>query len=353
MPIYNWFYYKEGFAAELVTKLADMLKIKKDSLVLDPFCGSGTTLLACKHLGLPAIGYDVLPISVFASYVKTRDYDIDKLETDSQWLLNQKFEKPKREEGPPIMFRAFSKYALDDIFFFKRKIIELPSEESKCFFLLALARAAIAVSYAWKDGAVIKIKKKHSPPLRFMLKRTIKRMISDLRKQESGSATIEVKQCDARKMNMQDDVVDVIITSPPYLNNIDYTKVYAIENFIISGLHIGKHPAVRSYIGLKAEYDELIDIDLPLQAKTYFTDMNTVIEEMFRVCKKSAKVAMVVGNGFVEGQIIDSDLLLAWMAEQCGFTVQKILVLNKRFALVNRTEKKGVLRESLIILEKK
>jgi DNA modification methylase len=352
LPVYNWFYYKEGFAADLVFKLIEKFAVRKDTVVLDPFCGSGTTLLACKHLGLQSIGYDVLPVSVFASYVKTRNYYTDKLRLAGHELFKAKFQK-YRVDAPPIMYRAFSKYALDDIIFFKRRISEIEDEDIRYFFLLGLVKAALAVSYAWKDGAVIKIKKKHSPPLRLMLNRTLKKMIKDLEKFKAQRAGVVVEQCDARIMNTGDESVDCIITSPPYLNQIDYTKVYAIENFIISSTRLAAQPAVRSYIGLKGEYDYLIsDVELPLSAKAYFTDMNAVLEEMYRVCKHGADVAIVVGNGFVEGQIVDSDLILAHMAEKCGFDVKSIFVLNERYALVNRTEKKGILRESLIILKK-
>ena len=68
-PIYNWFYYKEGFSKELVELLINDFRLHKGQLVLDPFCGSGTTLLACKQNNINSIGFDVLPISIFASKI--------------------------------------------------------------------------------------------------------------------------------------------------------------------------------------------------------------------------------------------------------------------------------------------
>src|SRR3989304_1710181 len=75
LPIYNWFYYKEGFSKELVEKLIEMFGIKENNTVLDPFCGSGTTVVACIQNGVNAIGFDVLPTAVFASQVKTAKYN--------------------------------------------------------------------------------------------------------------------------------------------------------------------------------------------------------------------------------------------------------------------------------------
>ena len=58
-PIYNWYYYKEGFARELVLLLLDELQAR--GTLLDPFCGSGTTCLAAAKSGRHYVGYDVAP----------------------------------------------------------------------------------------------------------------------------------------------------------------------------------------------------------------------------------------------------------------------------------------------------
>ena len=73
LAVYNWYYYKEGFSRELVMRLLDMFS--PQGKVLDPFCGVGTTLLACRERGIPSEGMDVHPVSVFASRVKLADYD--------------------------------------------------------------------------------------------------------------------------------------------------------------------------------------------------------------------------------------------------------------------------------------
>ena len=93
LPIYNWFYYKEGFSKEFVDILLDRFGIKSGQTVLDPCCGSGTTLLACKQRGINSVGFDVLPISVFASKVKTLEYDAEKISEEKQKLVKIKFER--------------------------------------------------------------------------------------------------------------------------------------------------------------------------------------------------------------------------------------------------------------------
>jgi DNA modification methylase len=349
-PIFNWFYYKEGFAKELVEELLKMFEIESGT-VLDPFCGSGTTLLACKQHGVNAVGFDVLPVSVFAARVKTMTYDerfISLLKENAAIILSSRFSH-NHFDFPSLMNRAFSKYALSDIALLRRQIGGL-APETREFFTLALITAAVRCSYARKDGSVLKFKKRPAPPLRKMFQQVVKKMIRDCEKNvlpQSGS--VRVDYGDARRLDLDDDSIDAVITSPPYLNNIDYTKVYSIEEFFIYGEAM---PSVRAYIGMNASDSSFLDeIALPLQARLYFDDMNNVIGEMYRVLKKGGKAAIVVGNGFVD-DVIESDMILAYLAEKIGFEVEKILVLNKRFALENRTVKKGVLRESLIILKK-
>ncbi|HLD48727.1 MAG TPA: DNA methyltransferase [archaeon] len=335
--IYNWFYYKEGFSKQLVFWLIDKFGLKAGDTVLDTFCGSGNALLACRERGINSIGIDVLPAPLLAARVKTNSYDIEKLSEAKRSIFANRFQRPERIDVPKLMKIAFSKYAIEDIIFFKGIINRIDYPESE-FFLLALINAAMRVSYTWKDGGVIKIRKRPAPPLRAMFKRTAERMIKDLKKIELQKCETTIIQGDARRIELDDESVDAIITSPPYLNNIDYTKVYEIENWIASG---ETKPALRSFIG----------IDDTETKEKYFTDMEKALKEMYRVLKPNGKVAIVVGNAFM-GEKIDSDILLADIAEKTGFRCEKIIVLNKRAALINRTTKIDELRESCIILRK-
>ena len=144
-----------------------------------------------------------------------------------------------------------------------------------------------------------------------------------------------IKQQDSRYIPLDDNSIDCVITSPPYYNNIDYTKVYEIENWFVNDI-MKNEPSVRSFIS---------GID------KYFEDMTKVLEELYRVCKPGAQLAIVVGNGF-DGKIVESDILLSEIAEKVGFVVEKIITVNERFALKDRTTKVGKLRESVIILRK-
>lgn len=342
IPIFDWFYYKEGYSKQLVEMILKDFSIQQEKVVLDPFCGSGTTLLTCKQLGINAIGVDVLPISVFASKVKTQDYDLEELRKEKERISKIRFELPSpekiQEAIPANMKKYFSKYALEDIIFLTRAINGAADEKEKDFFRLALVNTAMKISYAWKDGAVLKVRRHPTPPMRKLFKRVVENMIKDVKNHQIGNGSVEVKQCDARTLDLDDQSIDAVITSPPYYNNIDYIKVYEIENWFVRNI-IEKKPLVRSFVSGTEEY---------------FEDMRQVIQEMYRVLKIGGRVAVVVGNGYdkINNEVVESDIVLSQIAEDIGFSVNKIVAVTERAALVDRTKKVGSLRESIIFMEK-
>lgn len=360
LPVYNWFYYKEGFSRDLVAKLIERFKIEKGQTVLDPFCGSGTTLLACREAGINSVGFDVHPVAIFAARVKTGRYEAEKLKEVAKSLLKIRFQRPEIDIRSHIVRRAFNIHTLEDVLFFRNEIMAMEDAGIRDFFILALMNVAIKCSYAWKDGAVIKIRKHPVPPLRDILRRQLFRMIGDCGRFPKTKARCEAEIEDARRMKLKDNSIDAVITSPPYLNKIEYTKVYSIEEelfFEKKGV-----PSLRSYIG--SEDDRVIDEenkienitdanDLPLPAKAYFNDMYEAIKDLQRVCKNPAKVGIVVGNGCFPTGVVESDIILSKIAEKLGFDAQEILVLNKRWCTRNRVEKVGITRESLLIWEKR
>ncbi len=361
-PVYNWFYYKEGFSKELVFNLIRMFNLKKGSWVLDPFCGVGTTLLACKQLGINSMGFDTHPVSVFVTQVKLTDYDINKLKEEAKNLLSERFQKPEYQIKDTLIKKSFSRHTLDDIFFFRERILRIKDEKIRDFFTLALMNVAMKCSYVYKDGAVLKIKKKPVPPLRDMLRRQLKKMIKDLKGFHKENVQSVVDFGDARRLECKDEFFDSVITSPPYLNKIEYTRIYEIEQKLFLA-HIETKPSIRSYIGVNLKtiekgVEKLLPIlgndinKLPGEAIPYFSDMFDAIKEIYRVSKSGAKTGLIVGNGCFPTGVVESDIILCRLAEHVGFKVKKFLVLNKRWCTRHRTEKIGIMRESLLIWEK-
>jgi len=351
-PIHNWYYFKEGFSKKLVDIFIDRFSLNKDSLVLDPFCGSGTTLLACKQRGIKSLGIDISPFFVFVSKVKTRDYDLEKLKKAVDEAIGWKFERPSRLPKEKYIRKVFSRYTLEDTVFYKNKILEIEEEYSKDFLLLALIDSAIKSSWTIKDGAVVKIEKGGKPPLKKFFKYKIKKMYKDLIKARIKPVETRIGVGDARDLKLPDKV-DAVISSPPYLNKIEYTKIYSIETALFFDFPETK---VRSYIGSRVEDTDVsklgLNENLPLSAKVYFKDIHSSLKEMYRVCKKNANLAIVIGGGCYPDRAIESDKTAAELAEKIGFAVKNIMVARNSWCTRSRTIKVGKIRESIILLEK-
>ena len=353
-PIYNWFHFKEGFSRDFVFLMLDRFRVKGGKWVLDPFCGSGTTLLSCKERAINSIGVDVMPLSIFLSQVKTLQYDIEKMKAISRNIFANKFVPTDVSAYSSMLKRSFTKYALEDIIFFKGIIARIEDPAIRNFFTLALMISSEKVSFAYKDGSYIKIRPiKHVPPFRPLFKRMVKRMFNDLKRFGPERASVKVFQGDARNLNFLDDsAFDAVITSPPYLNIIDYMKVYSLETELFFGE--SRSEAIRSYIGLDVtgDFSDFSDLNIPAVGKAYLKDMKRILLEQFRVLKDGGKVAMVVGEGVFPDRIIPVHLHISELAEGVGFKVEKILYVNRRTVTDHERHKIGSALESVLLFKK-
>src|SRR5947209_19727693 len=69
-PAHDWYRFVLSFPPHLVRQYLQRFNIRKDQLVLDPFWGTGTTLVECKKVGIPSVGVEATPMGEFASSVK-------------------------------------------------------------------------------------------------------------------------------------------------------------------------------------------------------------------------------------------------------------------------------------------
>ena len=373
--VHRWFYYKEGYSPELVRDL--IKKFKLNSPILDPFCGTGTTVLASRQENIDSIGFDITPLAVFVAMVKLEDnYDLDKLRNEIIRITNLKYEKPEISWNSDIinLKQAFSRYAYDDIRFFKEKIMEIEDEKTRNFIMLGLLSILGQASFTIKDGGVVKIardKKKHVPPVRFLLKRQLKRMFKDLKNLPGTKAGAEVHIGDARSLDLEDDFVSAIITSPPYLNNVDYTKIYTLELSLLENvrnIREIRRKTIRSHIGavygnennnenkIPGNIEKILNKfskpEIPIIVRGYFEDMYLSIAEMHRTLKPGCFAFIVVANACFPDVTIDVDTTLAKIGEEIGFSVEEIWVANVRWCDVYKIKKERPVRESIVILRK-
>jgi len=370
VPIHRWFSYKEGFSAALVdTFLREFGAQPGRSRVFDPFVGCGTTVIAAKQAGYVAWGIDILPVAIFVAGVKLRsaeDYDLLRLKAGMDRLLETPYCEPaiSAPQDIRIIPLAFSEEILNEILFFKEGILEEEDESVREFLLLGLLSILEKVSYTSKDGQFLRLKpERNIPPVRATLARQLRLMYRDLTtvgyqmrlfekpaKYTVPSSRTYALLADARDFTSAiDDYADIIVTSPPYLNRYDYSRIYSLELCLafvedFAGLKAIRYSLLRSHIESRpAPTDEvnhpaLLEVlsnlagkklnnpRIPVMIKGYFEDMNLVLKELYKVCRPGAKIALVVGNVRFEGELIPVDLLLSELASDVGFRINKVII---------------------------
>jgi DNA modification methylase len=344
-PIHNWFYYKEGYAKRLIKWLVD--KYSLEGPVLDPFCGVGTTLLASKELGLESIGLDVSPLPSFIARVKTRDYNIEELEKALDEIATLRPECIGKYSNKHIR-KLFREENLNDIYFYHTKIMELKDEKIKEFLLLALIDTTGRVANVIKTGGSLRKTKKPFMPVKKLFLGKAKKMIIDIRKHAPKGPEPVILKDDARTFDIGKEKVNCIITSPPYLNKIEYTSIYKIE----LGLFFGEpETRLRAFISDSPDNITAKENELPIET-AYFEDMKKVLERMYFALKKGGKAIIVVAGGCLPEKVVESDDRLIEMSKEIGFKLIEKIVARQIDCMSMRTDKLGKVNESIIVLEK-
>lgn len=358
VPVHGWFWYKEGFAPEIFDY--SLTKITPE-VVLDPFCGVGTTLLAAKQKKINSVGVDASQLAAFIARTKCEDYSSEDI-----LALKEFISKPRGgENNLKWEFElfdpraAFPKRNLNQILAL-RSAIEEQEPRVRDLLLLALLSILPQAGMVVKDGGVLKIKRdKRALPAKEIFKRKVKRIIRDLEERKDFGHVPKVFLGDARALDVPTESVDLVLTSPPYLNNIDYSKVYGLE---LSLLQMSKAlaqevrmRAIRSFIGKQMDVDSMpeevgeIGEKIPIIG-TYFRDMEAAIMEMHRTLKTGGEAHIVVANSVIHETHVLVDEVFAKMGDRIGFSESEIVVGAYRIADVRPQKVKT--RESLVRLRK-
>lgn len=385
-PIFNWHAFKHSFSKSLVDDLVKELGLRKSAWVLDPFCGGGTTLLASKLLGIHSKGFDILPFSVFLTNVKTRDYNLREL-LDNYSLLKTALKSRRRvlaklPSDIRILDNAFPMDVRTELLRIKTCINALTEEKNRDFFGLAFLSILETTSRTSKAGGFLRIVERRidAAQISDVFLRQCSSMIADLeafeskiRKQMLGTAIAELG--DARRIQT-DQVFDAIITSPPYPNRHDYTRIYALEmafDFVRDNDELKKirYETLRSHVEAREKYvavnyeqpkelttlihkienNGLNNSNIPAMIRGYFEDMYLCISQMKENLRRTGKIALVVSNVRFSGVNIPVDTLLARIGLSVGLKSVKVLTARRRgnSAQQMRDYSRETSRESIVV----
>lgn len=276
----HWIYpYKGKFHPQMIRALMNIIKIQQGETLFDPFVGSGTAVLEAQVLGINGIGLDISPLCVLISKVKTESVDIiDEIKKYKDFYLFKKNGKEPSDERIKNFYKVAEMMAHSD-----------QSRRGKNFDSSFVSDALKMIASVEDYSNAIK---KHNLKI--------------------GKTTI--LEGDTRKINLKDESVDGIITSPPYSIALNYV---ANDAHSLKALGYDLDKIKEDFIGVRGTGLNKFEL--------YDKDMEKAYSEMYRVLKKDKYCVVVIGNVTFQGQEINTTQNVVDYCEKIGFkTIRKI-----------------------------
>lgn len=261
-PAHSWYRFVLSYPPHLVREYLNRFELTQDQCVLDPFCGTGTTIVECKKRGIRSVGIERNPMAHFASQVKA-DWSIDPDE-----LLNHAHELAEAAlheldgeglgESPVMLLERKQSYPLQTLPVETAKLLltdsisplplhktlvllrHLSQKQNSAYFryeLLALANALVFSISNLKFGPEVGVgPKKNDAPVIASWLASIHVIADDLRMLHNQQHTPStVFHADARQATLvlRPDSINAVITSPPYPNEKDYTRTTRLESVLL------------------------------------------------------------------------------------------------------------------------
>lgn len=407
---HGWYRFVLSFPPHLVRDYVERFGLNSDSRLLDPFCGTGTTLVEAKKLGVPSCGIEAVPFIRLAASVKV-DWspNPEDLHAHAE-IVAEKALAALAADGIPDVPDGSCPATLPKLrslpenaarLLIKNSISALPLH--KVLVLLdALAGERDPLFAAHEKVALARILPTEAGNLRFgpevgagKVKQDaavvscwlaqVKAMCEDLRYLRGLDTTIAEVSCgDARTVggHVERQSIDAVITSPPYPNEKDYSRVVRLESVLLGymsdrydlqttkrvllrsnsrGVYrddnddfwVRDHPDVlliaeqvearRVRLGKTSGFERMYHRAVSL----YFGGMAKHLVSLTRVLKPGACLAYVVGDQASYLRVmIRTGRILGRIAERVGYEVESVDLFRTR----NATATRRTLREEVLVM---
>ncbi len=307
----HWIYpYKGKFHPQMIRALLNIIGLRREDTVLDPFIGSGTTAVEAQLLGVNCVGIDISPLCVLQSRVKTESREV--LTEILEW--KDKILRKVRVN----LFNPDNK-ALD------KAIESIPDERVRNFYLMA---KLVAVSDKARRRKDFTRSFEKNLDLMILSVKDYADVVKDL---NLNLGKVDIKIGDARNLPLENDSIDGIITSPPYSIALDYVSNDA---HALKTLGYDLKELREKFIGVRGEGKGRIDL--------YNEDMEKSLKEMYRVLKQGKYAVIVIGNATYQGKEVETVEFITSCAKKIGFklvkNIDKII-----FGLYNVMQRENIL----------
>ncbi len=404
--------YKGRFYPQLAKSFMNYANLKPEDTVLDPFCGSGTTLLESLLYDVNAVGVDINPIAYLLTKSKIRSLFITKddlfitqklvynLNNDLSWQeinIQSYHDKTDLE----YLTKWFPETNLKQIIHILNVISSIDNSDIK--LLLKIILSNILKKYSFQDPTQLRIRRRKDQPAEDLLNTYCNKVLEQIELLQkfhsiyklSTNSKIENHLGDVRKLDFVNNSFDAIITSPPYATALPYVDTDRLSLFVFNYTNRKTFKKLeKSLIGnreiLKSEREkldfeleknfsksilpkEIINLlekiytlnknaDVGFRRKNtaallfkYFTDMDLAIKQIHRVLKRDKFFFNVVGDnrttaGNVKINIPTIDFINL-ISVQNGFNmIEKIdMTVQQSYAIHS---KNSINNEAISILKK-
>lgn len=387
-PIHNWFPYLEGFSEAFIENIVNTLN-EKPKMIYEPFSGSGTVPVFCKRNDIDCFYSEVNPFLIELTSLKLAIFDLsveEKKIIHDELLriahdLNKILEKIEPDKS---LLDTYKKVFEKSVYFESEnfeQVLKLSSfyktindSTISNFLKIAICNSLLPSSLLKRAGDIRYRKGKEKDNIPNIVDLVVDRLkiiahdIVNLNKSKNDlnfEYNYNAKHYDENYKNK----VDVIITSPPYLNGTNYIRNTKLELWFLGYLKVKKDlsgfrkEVVTSGINDVTTTEKKIELPaidnilnkpelwydrrIPKMIKDYFFDMNVVISNFYNYLKKGGLVFLDIGDSVYAKKHIPTDLILLDLFVKNGFTIVDNLKLRDR-----RSKGGMIVKQCLLVLRK-
>jgi hypothetical protein len=368
LPVHRWVRFSAGFSAEWVARVIRDCGLGNDSLVFDPFAGSGTTILAGESVGIRALGIEAHPFVVRVGRAKLGWHsDVGAFHRLSQEIISLAAggQTPEHHDYPRLIHQCYPPGILRDLDSL-RWACEMKADgglaSELCWLALtSILRVCSPVGTSQMELIQPKKRKQNTARPFEAFRGQVSLMCQDMAYAQSAGWQPNGAEVigDARTCTSVPDCgVDLVITSPPYANNFDYADATRLEmsfwgevtgwsdlqetvrkhlmrscvqHVSAEGLQLGRILSARELTAIGTEMEPVCrDLEnqrglhggkknYHLMVAAYFLDMSKVWTALRRVCRPGSRVCFVIGDSAPYGVYVPVIEWTGQLALAAGF----------------------------------